>query len=183
MVRAASDGMRIQVVTLGAVLAGFGLASHWVIPRVFGPEWMTVTALYPFVAIGYLTSGLFQPEAAMLNVVSLSRRVGEFHLMFLVLFVAAALILVPRIGPLAYGWSEIAALPSYGLLHWYTRRLIGKTDWQLAGLWWLAFVSLLLWQQLGWLSIAVPVAVSVWPPTVEEFRKYLVSVRQIRYAE
>ena len=72
MVRAASDGMRIQVVTLGAVLAGFGLVSHWAIPRLFGAEWMTVTVLYPFVAIGYLTIGLFQPEAAMLNVVELS---------------------------------------------------------------------------------------------------------------
>ena len=183
MVRAASDGMRIQVVTLGAVLAGFGLASHWVIPRVFGPEWMTVAVLYPFVAIGYLTSALFQPETAMLFVVSLSRRVGEFHLMFLALFVGAALILVPRIGPLAYGWSEIAALPSYGLLHWYTSRLIGKPDWRLAGLWWLAFVSLLLWQQLGWFSVIVPVAVLLWPGTLEEFRKYLVSVRQLRYAE
>src|SRR4029079_11417879 len=108
MVRAASDGMCIQVVTLGAVLAGFGLASHWVIPRVFGSEWITVTALYPFVAIGYLTHGLFQPEAVMLNVVSLSRRVGEFHLVYLALFVGSALILVPRIGPLAYGLSEIA---------------------------------------------------------------------------
>ena len=183
MVRAASDGMRIQVVTLGAVLAGFGLVSHWVIPRLFGAEWMTVTALYPFVAIGYLTNGLCQPEAAMLNVVSLSRRVGEFHLVYLALFVGAALILVPRIGPLAYGWSEIAALPSYLLLHLYTSRLIGKPDWRLAGLWWLGFVSLLLWQQLGWFSIVVPAGVLLWPGTLKEFRKYLVSVRQLRYAE
>ena len=144
---------------------------------------MTVTALYPFVAIGYLTNGLCQPEAAMLNVVSLSRRVGEFHLVYLALFVGAALILVPRIGPLAYGWSEIAALPSYLLLHLYTSRLIGKPDWRLAGLWWLGFVSLLLWQQLGWFSIVVPAGVLLWPGTLKEFRKYLVSVRQLRYAE
>jgi PST family polysaccharide transporter len=183
MVRAASDGMRIQVVTLGAVLAGFGLVSHWVIPRVFGPEWTTVTVLYPFVAIGYLTNAVCQLETAMLNVVSLSRRVGEFHLVYLVLFVGSALILVPRIGPLAYGWSEIAALPSYVLLHLYTSRLIGRPDWRLAGLWWLALVSLLFWKQLGWLSVIVPVGVFLWPGTLQEFRKYLVSVRQLRYAE
>jgi len=44
-------------------------------------------------------------------------------------------------------------------------------------------VSLLLWQQLGWLSVIVPVAVLLWPGTLVEFRKYLVSVRQLRYAE
>jgi ABC-type dipeptide/oligopeptide/nickel transport system permease subunit len=50
-------------------------------------------------------------------------------------------------------------------------------------LWWLAFVSLLLWQQLGWFNVVVPVAVLLWPGTLEEFRKYVVSVRQLRYAE
>ena len=134
-------------------------------------------------AVGYLTNAMFQTETAMLNVVSLSMRVGEFHLLYLALFVGTALILVPRLGPLAYGWSEIVALPSYFLLHLHTSRLIGRPDWRLAGLWWLAFVSLLFWHQIGWLSVIAPVVRILWPGTLQEFRKYLVSVRQLRYAE
>ena len=183
MVRAASDGMRLQVLALGAVLAGFGLVSEWAIPRLFGAEWLPVTVIYPFVAIGYLAHAIGQFEVAMLNVVDLTKRVAEFHLLHLLLFAGTALILVPRIGPIGYGWSEVAAVPSYALLHAHTRRLIGGPDWRLAGLWWLAFVSLLFWHQIGWFSVIVPVIVMLWPGTLQQLQKYMLSARQLRYAE
>jgi PST family polysaccharide transporter len=183
MVRAASEGMRLQTLTLGAVLAGFGLVTPWVIPRLFGPEWAAVTVIYPFVAVGYLANAIGQFEIVMLNVVDLSRRVAEFHFLYLVLFAGSALVLVPRIGAFGYGWSELVALLSYPLLHVHTSRLIGRPDWTLAGLWWLAFVSMLFWQQLGWLSLAVPVVAMCWPDTVRELRRYRTSVGSLRYVE
>jgi O-antigen/teichoic acid export membrane protein len=183
MVRAASDGMRLQVLALGAVLAGFGLVSQWAIPRLFGAEWLPVTVIYPFVAIGYLAHAIGQFEVAMLNVVDLTRRVAEFHLLHLLLFAGAALILVPRMGPVGYGWSEVAAVPSYALLHAHTRRLIGGPDWRLAGLWWLAFVSLLFWHQIGWVSVIAPVIAMLWPGTSQQLRTYMISARQLRHAE
>jgi O-antigen/teichoic acid export membrane protein len=183
MVRAASEGMQLQTLALGGVLAGFGLVSRWAIPRLLGAEWTTVSVIFPFVAISYLAHAIGQFEIAMLNVVDLTRRAAEFHLLHLVLFAGSALILVPRLGPLGYGWSEVAALPSYALLHVYTRRFIGGPDWRLAGLWWLAFVSLLFWHQIGWFSVVVPVIAMLWPGTLQQLRKYMVSARQLRYAE
>jgi PST family polysaccharide transporter len=186
MIRAAGDGMRLQALTLGVVLAGFGLVSHWAVPRLFGLEWILVTAIYPFVAVAYLANAVFQFEIVMLNVVGLTRQVAEFHLLYLVLFAATAIVLVPRAGPVGYAWSEMVALPTYIVLHLQTSRLIGRPAWMLAGLWSLAFVSLLFWQHIGWVSVVVPVAAILWPDTLRQLRtylKYLGNVGRLRYVE
>ena len=183
MVRAASDGMQLQVLSLGGLLAGFGLISHWAIPKLFGTGWDAVISLYPFVATGYLSNGLGQLETAMLNVVNLSRQVAWFHLLHVTLFVGTALVLVPRIGAMGYGWGEIAGLAAYFFLHFRTSRLVGRPDWVIAGSWWVAYVSLLFWQQLGWFCLIGPVLAISWPGTLRELRKYAATVARLRYVD
>ena len=112
MVRAASKGIRLQTLTLGAVLGGFGLVSIWAIPRLLRPEWMAVTLIYPFVAVGYPAHAIGQFEGVMLSVVNLNRWVAEFYALYVFLFVGSALPLVPRLGAVEDGWGELVVLAS-----------------------------------------------------------------------
>ncbi|HEY0777776.1 MAG TPA: oligosaccharide flippase family protein [Gemmatirosa sp.] len=183
MLRALNDGMRLQVLSLGVVLTGFGFAAPWVIPRLFGQQWALVTAIYPFIALDYLTYSMFQLETSMLNVVKLTRSVAEFHLLHLALFASATAVLVPRLGAIGYGWAAVVAHLGYIWLHVQVKRLTGSPDYRLAGLWWAAFVGLLFWRQLGWYCLIGPTLALLWPETTREFRNYVVSFANLRHAE
>lgn len=181
MVNAVSDGMRLQILVLGPVLVGFGLVSPWAITRLFGGGWITVTQLYPFVALSYLTHSAFQLQSSALYVVKRISRVSLFHVVHLALFAGSALVLVPRFGPIGYGWSEIVALLGYAVLHAQMVRSIGAPEYRLAGLWWAALVSILFWQQLGWWSMVAPLMAVAWPGTVRELKKYAINFAGLRH--
>lgn len=183
MARAASDAMRLQVLVLGAVLTGFGLVSHWAIPRLLGPEWTMVTSIYPFVALSYLTHSIFQMEVAMLGVVGMNRQVAVFHLTHLALFAGAALVLVPRLGPVGYGWSEVVALAGYLVLHVQVSQALEAPEYTLTGVWWAAFVSLIFSRQLGWFCLVIPIAALLWPGTTRALGNYATSLVKLRYAD
>lgn len=180
MLKAVSDGMRLQVLALGAVLATFGLMAPWAIPRLFGQEWVAVTVIYPFIALSYLTHSGFQMESSALYVVKQIARVGLFNIVHIVLFAGSALVLVPRFGAIGYGWGEMIALLGYGVLHVQMARSIGVPEYGLVGLWWAALVSILFWQTLGWFSLVVPLIALAWPGTVRQFKEYVISLVGLR---
>lgn len=183
MLRAASDAMRLQILALGTVLAGFGIVAPWIIPRIFGPQWSTVTLLYPFVALGYLAHSMFQMETAMLNVIHRTRQVAVFHLVHLVLFASAVAVLAPRIGAVAYGWGEVVAMLGYVVLDQLVRRYVGRPSYAQAALWALAFGAVLFWRQLGWFAVVVPLVAVAWPGMARAVRDDLTSFVRLRHAE
>jgi O-antigen/teichoic acid export membrane protein len=183
MLRAANDAMQMQVFALGVVLAGFGLIAPWVVPRLFGAQWSSVTALYPFVALGSLAISVFQLELAMLSVVKLNSHVAAFYATHLALFAVGSAVLLPLLGVIGYGWGEVVALAGYYMLHIQVRRAIGSPKYDLAFVWLGMFAAMLFWQSLGWLSVLAALVALLWPGTVRELKKYFSSLTNFRFAD
>lgn len=59
LVSALSEGMRLQVLAVGLPLIGFGLVAPWLMPPLFGSDWLPVLEIYPFIALGYLANSIF----------------------------------------------------------------------------------------------------------------------------
>jgi PST family polysaccharide transporter len=168
LVRAISEGMSLQTMALGPFLAIFGLAAPWIVPALFGPQWVPVLEIYPFIALGYLVNAMFNLHSSALYVLRRNGAVTAFHLLHITLFAGAALLLVPRLGLVGYGWAEVVALPSYLLLHLLLVRHVGRPGYARAIVWLVASgVPLFAWQ-LGpwaWACAALPL---LWPPTRRE---------------
>lgn len=176
LTKAVSEGMSLQTMALGPFLAAFGLAAPWLIPALFGPRWVPVLEIYPFIALGYLVNAVFNLHSSALYVLRRNWAVTAFHLVHIFLFAGAALVLVPRIGLTGYGWAEVAALPGYLLLHLLFVRYAGRPDYARAGVWLVAAGVPLFGWQLGpwaWVCAALPL---LWPPTRRELWRVTVMV-------
>lgn len=177
LVRAITEGMRLQVLALGPMLVGFGWIAPRLLPLFAGSRWLPVTEVFPFVALGYLTNGAFNLHASALYVLKSNWEITAFHLVHVCLFAGAAFLLVPRIGLLGYGWAEVAALLSYAVLHACTVRRIGAPDYRVAAVWWAGFGLSLFWQELGWWTALALVVILLWPETWRELQGYARSFR------
>lgn len=182
LVDALGEGMRLQVLAGGPVLVAFGLAAPFAVGHVFGGRWTPILAVYPFVALAYLTNACFNLHSSSLYVVRRSWDVALFHAAHIVLFAGSALVLVPRLGMVGYGWAEMVALLSYAVVHARVARRIGAPDYAVAWLCWFACATLLFWRDLGWWSLAGPLTALVWPGAARQLRSYVVNVAGLIYA-
>ncbi len=122
---AIGEGARLQVLALGTLLAGFGIAAPWIIPLVFGEKWLPVLVVYPFIALGALAHGLFNMEVSALYVLRRNRDVLRFHIVHVTLFIGTAFFGLRALGLIGYGLGEAAAVLSYPLLYAMVARQIG----------------------------------------------------------
>jgi PST family polysaccharide transporter len=182
LVGAVGEGMRLQALALGPILVAFGLAAPIVTRALFGDRWTFVAQLYPYIALSYFTNAIFLLHTSALCLVRRPSRPVIFGLVHLTLFAGSALLFVPRLGVVGYGWAEVAALSSYAVLHAYMVREIGAPAYGLAGLWWLASAVALFWQQLGWWAALAPVVALAWPGTTRELRRYAVNFAGLIHA-
>jgi len=168
LVRAVTEGISLQLMVLGPILAGFGLVAPWVIPLLFGSEWLPVLEIYPFLAVGLMAFGMFTLLSTALYVIHRNLEVGTFHAVYVTLFAGSAFLLVPYVGIVGYGWAEIAALTSYSVLLIYFARYIGRLGLSQAGVWFVAWAIPLFSWQLGpwaWVSVLLPL---IWSATRKE---------------
>jgi PST family polysaccharide transporter len=172
MLAGISEGMRLQVLALGPLLLGFGWIAPWLLPH-FDPEWLPVIEVFPFIALGYLAYAMFSLHTSALYVLKENWSVTVFHAVHILLFAGSACVLVPRLGLLGYGLAEAIALLSYAVIHTYLVRKIGRPDYQVAGIWWLAFALALFWQYLGWWTALGLVGILAWPKTWQQLKGYL----------
>lgn len=182
MTAAVSEGMRYQVLALGPILTAFAIAAPWLIPALYGPHWLGVAAVFPFIALGSLGHAAFQLHASALHVLRRNAEVSSFYVLHVLLFAGAAWYLVPRHGFLGYGWAEAIALPGYWLLHLWTARRIGRPAYGPTAVWLGAWiVPLFCWQHgaWAWLSVLVPL---LWGPTRTELRRHLASIWRLARA-
>jgi PST family polysaccharide transporter len=155
--RAVSEGMGLQLVALGPLLVLFGWIAPWAIPFLFGPEWLPVLQIYPFVALSYLANATFSLHASALYVLRRNWDVALFHAVHVVLFAGTALLLVPRLGLTGYGLAELVALASYIMLHYYLAAQIGEPRYGPAILWGVAFGAALFYRYAWWTTLALAV--------------------------
>lgn len=177
LVKALTEGMSLQILALGPLLVGFSWLVPWLLPLLFGPRWLPVLVVYPFIALSYLSNALFNLHSSALYVLHRNLEVTAFHLIHIALFAGAAFLLVPRLGFVGYGWAEVAALASYVAIHIFVVRNIGSPDYRLPGIWWAACAVALFTHQLGWWAALGVVAVVLWPGTHRQLRYYVNSFK------
>jgi PST family polysaccharide transporter len=104
------EGSRLQLLALGVPLACFGLAAHWVVPAIFGHQWLRAVPLYGLLALFAMlnASGLIQ----MTFLYSRGRNMavtGAASIQVVVLAVSS-IFLVKRMGINGFGVASLLAL-------------------------------------------------------------------------
>jgi PST family polysaccharide transporter len=173
LIKAITEGMRLQVLALGLLYLGFVLIGPWLLPILLCERWTPVMQIFPFIALGYLVNALFNLHSSALYVVRRNWEVAFFHLIHIILFVGGALILVPRLGIIGYGLGEVIALLSYLFIHFKVVKLIGTPDYLLAGIWTVAFAFSLFWQSIGIVAFVPLLGTLMWPATWKAAAYYL----------
>jgi PST family polysaccharide transporter len=169
---AVNQGMQLQILAVGSVMLGFAWLGQFVIPILFGPRWLPVMTIYPYLALGYVVNAQFNMQASALSVLGRNGAITIFNLVHVVIFATAATIFIPYAGMLGYGWAEVAALASYVVLHALTVRTIGRLSYRVAAIW-LAGVAIgLFWRQTTPLAIAAPFVALLAPPSIAQLRLF-----------
>lgn len=172
LVRALSEGARLQVLALGPLLVGFALVGAPLLPLLFGPKWEPALRVFPYIGLGYLVNVMFSLHSSALYVLRRNWEVTQFHLVHVALFFGGAAVLVPRYGMLGYGWAEMVAVAGYAVIHRFAVRFIGSPEYAVAALWGGACALGLFYGRLGWPALLGPVAALLWPETWKILREY-----------
>jgi O-antigen/teichoic acid export membrane protein len=181
LVKALAEGTTLQIVALGPILAGSGLIAFWLIPLLLGPEWLPALEVYPFIAAAYLAGGATSLHSSILLVLRRLRQVAIFRLTHLFFFTGSALILVPYLGIIGYGWADLVAIPSYTMLLIWVLKYVGRPISFQALVWFVSWIPPLFSWQLGqwtWISLIAPLA---WPAARKELlRAVAMALRILR---
>jgi PST family polysaccharide transporter len=181
---AVNEGMRLQVLALGPMLAGFAVFSPYVMPLVFRSrwaEWQGSLQIYPYIATGVLINALFSLHSSVLYVLRRNFLVAAFHALHVTLFFTAAWYFLPRYGMVGVGYAEFVALGSYLLIHYLTVRTVGHSpDYAVPAVWAAAAALLLFVHQIGWIAWLGVVVAALWPRTWRTLDSYLRTLRPTR---
>ena len=176
--KAVSEGMSLQILALGPLLVAASWVSPLILPLLFGDRWLPVIQIYPFIALSYLSNAMFNMHSSVLYVLQKNWEVTAFHVVHIILFAGASLLLVPRLSNIVgYGWGEVVALGSYAVIHIFVVRNISSPDYRLPMLWWSASAAALFVYQLGWWSALGLVIIAFLPSTYQQIGYYIKSLR------
>ncbi len=154
------------------------MVGPWIMPPLFGSDWIPVLEIYPFIAFGYLANSIFSLHSSVLYVLQRNWDVTIFHLVHIGLFAGGALLFVPEVGMVGYGWAEVLAVAGYVVIHLYVTREVGRPSYGLVMAWSLAFALALFWRELGWLAGLGIVGVALWPETWRALVGYAKDLRR-----
>ncbi|AFY66517.1 oligosaccharide flippase family protein [Geitlerinema sp. PCC 7407] len=175
--KAVNEGMGLQILAIGPLLVVLAIALPYLLPVMFGPEWLPVLSVFPFIALSSLSNSLFNMHSSVLYVLKHNWHVSLFHLANIVLFGGAAAVLVPRLGLVGYGWAEMVTLLSYCVIHYSLSKAVGSPDYRLAGVWWAGLSLGLFVYQLGWWTLIAVGAIALLPQTHRQIKAYIHSLR------
>lgn len=155
------EGMRLQVMAVGLPLATFAIVAPVILPLVFGKQWNPMLQVFPFVALSYLSQAIFNNlHASVLYLLHKNILVTWSNLIHIFLFIGSAIILVPRLGFIGYGWAEMCALFSYILLHIYINQEVGSPNYAAALQWYGVVIAMLVFSKvdssLHYLALILP---------------------------
>lgn len=159
--RGIEEGLALQVLVLGVPLVAFALVSPWLVPIIFGDRWTPLLVVFPYVALGFLTDGAARIPIAVLYVLKRNGAVATFEAARVILLAVAAVVFVPRVGLIGWGFAEIVAMASYVILYRQMQRLL-DLKYRRVLLWLLAVTPPLFTESLGWPLAALLLA----PPLI-----------------
>jgi PST family polysaccharide transporter len=181
MAKAVVEGMRLQVIAIGPILAGFALVAPWLVPFAFGKDWDRTVLVFPWLALAYLANSVFALHSSALYALGRNGDVARFHAAHVVVLAGTAALLVPHWGLTGYGLAEAAALPVYALLHASAVRALGPMKVGLGVVWTAGFGLPLFSQSLGPLAWAGPAAVLALPATRQAVGAWWTQVRELAH--
>lgn len=107
---AIEEGILLQMLALGVPFACFGVAAPWVVPALFGQQWVGAVHTYSVMAAVITLTA----PSVVLGVYLLSRgrnlRILTSVALSVVVLAAAAVPLVMWLGPVGFGWASALAL-------------------------------------------------------------------------
>jgi O-antigen/teichoic acid export membrane protein len=148
-VQAINEGTILQVFALALPIAIFGFLSPFVLGHAFGKDWAAVTSIFPFIATSAIISAIFALPCSALMVRGNNWPVVWFGCLYVLFFLLASLLFVPRLGLLGYGLAELVAYPAYLLLYAACARVLPGLDFRSSLIWACAFIAVIFWTRLG----------------------------------
>lgn len=115
--RALDRGMLYQALLMGFICAAFSGFASWIIPTMFGDEWLLSAKIFPLIGLSVIIGALFDLHSALLYASGHNTEVGRFHIGYVASLWIGCLCLIPPFGIWGYGVGEIITLPSYYLIH------------------------------------------------------------------
>lgn len=120
---AVEQGLSGQVVLLSAFFLPFAAAAPEAIRTVMGERWLPVMDVVPFIAAGVIINAGFSLYSSSLYVCGFNNDVARFHTAHVLLFAGFSTVFVAIFkSPAAFGWGELAAVPSYLVVRRALRR-------------------------------------------------------------
>jgi PST family polysaccharide transporter len=176
---AITEGMRFQAVAVGFPLATFALLAPFLIPLGFGAHWSPVVKVFPFIALSYLSNAMFNLHSSVLYMLQKNWKVTWFHVVHILLFAGGAVLLVPRMGFVGYGWAEVAALLSYPVIHLFLARTVGRPSYRAPAIWYAASVFALALGSVGIPALYLGFVILCAPLSFRKERSTLVGYAQV----
>ncbi|MBW4651844.1 MAG: oligosaccharide flippase family protein [Kaiparowitsia implicata GSE-PSE-MK54-09C] len=186
--RTISRGIAYQVLLIGVICASFACVASWIIPLVFGDQWLPSTRVFPIIASAALVWAMFDLQTAALYAVGRNRDVALFNGFNVASLWLGCWIFLPMFGPIGYGLAEIFASPSHFLLHRSITKLYSSPKY--ANALWLAAAAVppllgSLWlspiYSLGILAASYSI-VLLFVPHVKEIPLELIAALRVRSA-
>jgi O-antigen/teichoic acid export membrane protein len=144
-----TEGMRFQAVAVGFPLASFALLAPFLIPLGFGHHWTSADKVFPFIALSYLSNAMFNLHSSVLYMLAKNWQVTWFNTVHIILFTGSAVLLVPRLGFVGYGWAEAVTLLSYPVVHFFLAKEVGSPSYSAPAIWYTTCVIAILLGAMG----------------------------------
>jgi O-antigen/teichoic acid export membrane protein len=153
--RAVNEGTSLQVFAVGVPLFAFAFVGPPALPLLLGRDWSMVSPIFPFVAASALMQAVYSLPAMAMRVRGRNWSMALFASLHVGLFFAAGLALVPHLGIIGYGVSEMLAFAAYALLYRLCATMLPELRIGPSLIWAVGFGAALFWQRFGpWLSAA-----------------------------
>jgi PST family polysaccharide transporter len=128
--RAISQGIVYQVLLVGPIFAVFSCCGPWVIPLVFGKNWLLSIQIFPFVAFAAMIYTVFTLHFSALYAAGHNREVAKYNLWHVGVFWLACWILLPFLRAWGFAVAELVALLTYLSIHRSLTKLYGAPDYR-----------------------------------------------------
>lgn len=177
LLRAISQGMRMQIMVLGPLLAGFAIVGPCCIGSILGDKWNGTFEVFPYIAFGTMTNAMFNLHSSALLAIRRNWPNVFFTLIHVAGFALGTYFLIRWIGLLGVGWAEVIIIPFYMVLHYFVRKHIGVPDYRSALWWYVPFVLCLFARQLHWWPCLTVVVLALRRRTWSEIMDIINSLR------
>lgn len=117
ILRAINRGMSYMAILMMSVCATFACLSPWLIPLLFGAEWVQSTRIFPPIAFAASVTAIFDLHIATLHAAGKNNSVTFQNLAYIGLLWLSCWFLIPLFGLWGYAISEIIALPTFYISH------------------------------------------------------------------